>query len=225
MPRPPFIDRRDAGRQLARHLAQFAGHPDVLVVGLPRGGIPVAFEVAHALHAPLEPFIVRKLGVPGHEEYAMGAIASGGITVLDRDVVDQLGIPPLVVDRVARHEQAELERRQRAYRGARPFPELHGRTVIVIDDGLATGATMAAAVAALRELGPEQIIVAAPVAAPSTCAMLRRSADDCICALTPSPFHGVGLWYEDFAQTTDDEVRALLAEARDNAIPAGAGQT
>ncbi|HUF26972.1 MAG TPA: phosphoribosyltransferase family protein [Gemmatimonadaceae bacterium] len=190
----------------------------MLVVGLPRGGVPVAFEVARALRAPLETFVVRKLGVPGHEELAMGAIASGGITVLEQDVIRELGIPPGLVERVARSEQVELERREALYRGTRPFPELRGRTVIVVDDGLATGATMAAAVAALREPGPAKIIVAVPVAAPPTCAMLGEIADECICVATPTPFHGVGMWYVDFGQTSDEEVRSLLAEAdRDGA--------
>jgi putative phosphoribosyl transferase len=205
-----FQNRTLAGRMLARHLGDYAGRTDVLVLALPRGGVPVGFEVAQALEAPLDVFVVRKLGVPGHEELAMGAIASGGVRVLNDEVVDSLGIPESVIENVTRREFEELRRREQAYRGERPPPQVRGRTVILVDDGLATGSTMRAAVASLRRLGPERIIVAVPTAAPSTCEEFRQEADDCICAITPEPFHAVGLWYEDFSQTTDDEVHELL---------------
>jgi predicted phosphoribosyltransferase len=204
-----FADRADAGRQLASKLAQFEG-PDTLVLGLPRGGVPVAFEVAAALHAPLDVFLVRKLGVPGHEELAMGAIASGGVRVINRAVIEQLNIPREVFDSVAATEQAELERRERVYREQRPPAEVRHKVVIAIDDGLATGSTMRAAIVALRQREPDRIVVAVPVGAAATCAALRRQVDDVICALMPEPFLGVGVWYADFHQTTDAEVRALL---------------
>lgn len=208
-----FQDRRDAGRKLAEKLSAYAGRPDVLVLALPRGGVPVAYEVARALDAPLDVFIVRKLGLPGHEELAIGAIASGGVRVLNEDIVRGLRIPQSVIDAVAERELRELERRERAYRGDRPPPEVRGRTVILIDDGLATGASMRAAVAALRAQNPAQIIVAVPTAAPETCAALEPEVDKVICATMPEPFYGVGRWYEDFSQTSDEEVRALLEEA------------
>ena len=208
-----FTDRRDAGRTLAKQLSAYAGRPDVLVLALPRGGVPVAYEVARALDAPLDVFIVRKLGLPGHEELAIGAIASGGVRVLNEDIVRGLRIPDSVIDAVAQRELRELERRERAYRGDRPAPEAHGRTVILIDDGLATGASMRAAVAALRAQNPAEIIVAVPTAAPETCAALEPEVDKVVCATTPEPFYGVGRWYEDFSQTSDEEVRALLEEA------------
>lgn len=205
-----FEDRRDAGRALARKLAHQAGRQGVLVLALPRGGVPVAYEVARALGAPLDLFLVRKLGVPGHEELAMGAIATGGVRVLNHQVVSGFQIPAHVIERVASMEQAELERRERAYRGARPAPEVQGRTVILIDDGLATGSTMRAAVTALRQQEPERVIVAVPVGAVQTCEELRSLADEVVCAATPEPFFGVGQWYDDFSQTTDEEVHALL---------------
>ena len=210
-----FRDRREAGRFLARELAAYANRPDVIVLALPRGGVPVGYEIAQALHAPLDVFLVRKLGVPGHEEYAMGAIASGGVSVLNEEVVQRLGISPYQIETVAAREQRELERRERAYRGDRPEPEIRGRTVILVDDGLATGASMQAAVLALRRLQPARIVVAVPVAAPETCEQLREIADEVVCATTPEPFYAVGLWYEDFSQTSDEEVRALLAQAEE----------
>ncbi|HWQ15505.1 MAG TPA: phosphoribosyltransferase [Roseiflexaceae bacterium] len=214
-----FLDRRDAGRFLADHLRAYAGRPDVLVLALPRGGVPVAFEVARALGAPLDVFLVRKLGVPGHEELAMGAIASGGVRVINDEVAGALGIPESVIGAVAAHEQRELERRERAYRDDRPAPDVRGYTAILVDDGLATGSTMRAAVRALRLLGPQRIVVAVPVAAYETCASLRAEADEVVCAATPEPFHAVGLWYEDFSQTTDDEVRELLSRAAEWGAP------
>jgi putative phosphoribosyl transferase len=205
-----FRNRTEAGQLLAERLAPFAGRPDVLVLGLPRGGVPVAYEVSRALGAPLDVFVVRKLGVPGHEELAMGAIASGGVCVLNDEVVQVLNVPDRVIEAVSARELRELERRERTYRGDRPAPQMRGRTVILVDDGLATGSTMRAAVVALRRLGPASIIVAVPTAAPSTCEEFRHEADECVCDITPDPFYAVGLWYEDFSQTTDDEVRALL---------------
>ena len=209
-----FRDRRDAGRRLAAELHSYAGRGDVVVLALPRGGVPVAYEVARALGAPLDVFVVRKLGVPGHEEFAMGAIASGGTRVLDDHTIRSLGIPREDVERVTREERRELQRRETLYRGSRPLPDLTGKTVIVVDDGLATGATMRAAVAALRQHAPSAVIAAAPVAAPATCAAVRWTANDCVCVLKPDPFYGVGLWYEDFEQTTDAEVQRLLDAAR-----------
>lgn len=205
-----FADRRDAGRKLASALGALAGTPGLLVVALPRGGVPVAFEVARHLKAPLDVFMVRKLGVPGHEELAMGAIASGGVQVLNEELIAELGIPEAAVDRVAEREGKELERRERAYRDGRPPPELRSRPVLLVDDGLATGFTMRAAVMALRQRSAERVIVGVPVGAPETCEELSRIADDVVCATTPEPFHAVGLWYKDFSQTVDDEVRALL---------------
>jgi putative phosphoribosyl transferase len=208
-----FRDRADAGRKLATELRRYAGDPDLLVLALPRGGVPVAFEVAQSLEAPLEVFVVRKLGVPGYEELAMGAIASGGVIVLNADVVRQVGASQEVIDAVAARERRELERRERAYRGDRPVPAIAGHTVILIDDGLATGATMRAAAMALRRQNPKRLVVAVPVAAPETCDEFRAEVDEIVCARTPEPFFGVGAWYEDFSQTSDQEVRALLAEA------------
>ena len=198
---------------LATELAKYAHRPDVLVLALPRGGVPVAYEVARALGAPLDVYLVRKLGVPGQEELAMGAIASGGARVLNEAVVDPLRIPPRVIDAVATAELRELMRRERIYRGNRPAPEVRGCTVILVDDGLAMGATMRAAVAALRQQQPARIVIAVPVAAPSTCDELRAEVDEIVSATTPEPFYAVGLWYEDFAPTTDDEVRSLLERA------------
>ncbi len=209
-----FRDRADAGRHLLSKLGAYQGRPDVLVLGLPRGGIPVGYEVARGLGAPLDVFVVRKLGVPGQEELAMGAIATGGVRIVNRDVVDALHIPPHVVDRAAAEEARELERRQQSYRGERPEPRVEGQTVILVDDGLATGSTMRAAVAALRQQGPARIVIAVPVAAPSTCQELRQEVDEIVCFATPEPFMAVGRFYDDFAQTTDEEVRELLAAAR-----------
>ncbi len=209
----PFRNRTEAGRVLAQELMAYAKRGDVIVLALPRGGVPVAFEVAHALHAPLDVFVVRKLGVPGHEELAMGAIASGGVLVIEPSVVEDLSIPMEVVLDVAAREEQERLRREREYRGDRPGPDVRGRTVILVDDGLATGSTMRAAVAALRKLQPAKIVVAVPVAVRSTCEELAEEVDEVVCARTPEPFHGVGEWYADFSQTTDEEVRELLARA------------
>jgi len=209
-----FADRRDAGRVLTGLLTKYANRDDVLVLALPRGGVPVAFEVAHALRAPLDVFIVRKLGVPGHDELAMGAIATGGVRVLNEDVVGALGLSTKVIDAVAAREEKELERRERIYRGARTPPDVRERTVILVDDGLATGSTMRAAVAALRKQRPARIVVAVPVAAAETCEEFKTEVDETVCAATPRMFNGVGRWYEDFSQTSDDEVHELLAQAR-----------
>ena len=208
-----FQDRADAGRQLAEELLSYAGRDDVIVLGLPRGGVPVAFEVAQRLGLPLDVFAVRKLGVPGHEELAMGAIAPGGVRVLNEDVLHVIPDAQAIVEMVAAIEGEELERRERNYRSDRPPPDLKDRIVILIDDGLATGATMRAAVAALRQQGAAKIIVAVPVGAPSTCQDLKNCADEVICLQTPVAFIGVGQYYADFSQTTDEEVRELLAQA------------
>jgi predicted phosphoribosyltransferase len=208
-----FRDRTEAGRRLAERLTAYADRPDVLVLALPRGGVPVAYEVARALRAPLDVFLVRKLGVPGYEELAMGAVATGGVRVLNDQIVAGLRIPDHVIEAVAEAEQRELARRERLYRGDRPPPDVRHRTVILVDDGLATGATMQAAIKALRALPPARIVVAVPTGSPETCEQLKAQADDVICAITPEPFHAVGLWYEDFTQTTDEEVRDLLARA------------
>ena len=209
-----FADRRDAGRQLAWRLSRYADRDDVVVLALPRGGIPVAYEVARAIGAPLDVFVVRKLGVPGHEELAMGAIASGDVVVLSRDLINAIGVPADAIDDVIAAEREELERRERVYRDNAPPRRLDGKTAILIDDGLATGATMLAAVAALRKLHPRRIVVAVPVAAPDTCNALAYEVDEIICYETPEPFRAVGVWYHDFAQTSDDEVRRLLAASR-----------
>lgn len=208
-----FRDRFEAGRLLAAALRHYAGHPDLLVLALPRGGVPVACELARALHAPLDLMLVRKLGVPGHEEFAMGAIASGGIRVISEDVVRALGIPDRAIATVAAHEEHELKRRELSYRGDRPAAQVRGKTVILVDDGLATGSTMRAAVAALKAQGPERLVVAVPVAAPETCEAMRREVDEVVCALAPEPFFAVGQWYEDFSQISDEEVRQLLHRA------------
>jgi predicted phosphoribosyltransferase len=208
-----FRDRTEAGRLLAARLEKYAGKPDVMVLALPRGGVPVAFEVARALHAPMDVFIVRKLGVPGHEELAMGAVASGGVRVLNDHVVAGLGIPEYVIDAVVKWETEELKRRERLYRGNRPPADVRGKTVILVDDGLATGSTMLAAVQALRQQGPARIVVAVPVASPDTCELMKAYVDEIVCAATPEPFYAVGLWCEDFSQTTDEEVRELLARS------------
>ena len=208
-----LLNRREAGIELAAKLDHFAGRQDVVVLGLARGGVPVAYEVARALHVPLDVFVVRKLGAPGHEELAIGAIATGGIRVLNREAIELLGISSTVVERETMLEQQELERREKMYRGDRPAVNVKGRTVIVVDDGLATGSTMQAAIVALRRQGPASIIVAAPVVALETCEYLRTVADGCEYVQSPEPFYGVGLWYEDFSQTSDTEVRSLLAAA------------
>jgi len=206
-----FENRVEAGRLLAEKLQHYAGRKDVLVLALPRGGVPVACEVARSLRAPFDVFTVRKLGVPGHEELAMGAIATGGVRVVNARVVHDLKIPAATIQKAAQHEQLELERREAAYRGARLPPVIADRIVILIDDGIATGSTMRAAISAVRQQRPSRIVVAVPTAAPSTCEELRHEADEVIAVMTPEPFYGVGQWYQDFAQTTDEEVRAMLA--------------
>jgi putative phosphoribosyl transferase len=208
-----FKDRSEAGRELAATLQKYSGRQDVLVLALPRGGVPVGYEVARALHAPIDVFVVRKLGVPGHEEFAMGAVASGGVRVLNEQVVNVLRIPDYVIDAVAAWEQQELDRRERTYRANRPLPDVRGKTVILVDDGLATGSTMLAAVKALRQLKPARIVVAVPVASPDTCELLKDEVDEVVCAVTPEPFYAVGLWYQDFSQTSDEEVRGLLLQS------------
>lgn len=205
-----FRNRSDAGRRLAEKLAAYANRPHVLVLGLPRGGVPVSFEVARALGAALDVFLVRKLGVPGYEELAMGAVATGGGRVLNDEIVRGLGISEHEIDAVVARELQEVARRERLYRGDRPPPDVGGQTVILVDDGLATGATMRAAIEALRRQQPAHIVVAVPTASPDTCEALKAEADDVICAMTPEPFFAVGHWYDDFAQTTDDEVRDCL---------------
>ena len=215
-----FTDRYHAGRRLAAALAPYAGRPNLLVLALPRGGVPVGFEVARALHAPLDIMLVRKLGVPGHEELAMGAIASGGIRVMSPDIVNALSIPDRVIAAVAANEENELNRRERTYRDDRPAPDVRGKTVILVDDGLATGSTMRAAAAAIQARHPERLVIAVPVAPRETCESLLHEADDVVCATVPEPFFAVSNWYQDFAQTTDQEVRELLARAND--APAGA---
>jgi predicted phosphoribosyltransferase len=205
-----FVDRFEAGRVLATHLQEFKNRSDVVVLALPRGGVPVAYEIAHSLGAPLEVFVVRKLGLPGHRELAMGAIGSGGVRVLNDEIVNWFGVPPGVIDRVTREEQAELERREAAYREGRAPLSLKDKIVILVDDGLATGSTMKAAVQAVRAHQPARIVVAVPVGAPETCRELEGTADIVVCARTPDPFSAVGLWYRDFSQTTDEEVRGLL---------------
>src|SRR5215831_15179275 len=206
-----FKDRVDAGRLLATKLSKYAGRQDVLVLGLPRGGVPVAAEVARALDAPFDIFLVRKLGVPGHSELAMGALAEGGVEVLSDHLIRDLGIPEQAVQQVAVRERLELDRRDALYRQGRARPPIQGRVVIVVDDGLATGASMQAAVLALKRLGPSRVVVAVPVGAMETCERLRQEADEVVCAETPEPFQAVGLWYQRFDQTTDDEVRQLLS--------------
>jgi putative phosphoribosyl transferase len=208
-----FVDRRDAGRVLALHLAKYANRDDVIVLALPRGGVPVAYEVAAALGAPMDVFLVRKLGTPGHRELAMGAIASGGVRVLNEDVVRWYGIPESAIERVAREEEQELQRRERAYRDDLPAPDLANRTVILIDDGLATGSTMRAAAQAMRLHHPSRVVIAVPVGAPQTCTELAAVADEVICARMPEPFSAVGQWYLNFNQTDDEEVRDLLQKS------------
>lgn len=209
-----YENRIEAGRELAEALNSYAGREHLLVLGLPRGGVPVAREVAEALGAPLDVMIVRKLGVPGQEELAMGAIATGNVRVVNPRVVEAAGILDEDIDAVAAHEQEELRRREQTYRGDRPGPRVEGRCVILVDDGLATGSTMRAAIAAVRQQKPAEVIVAVPVAPPETIESLRDEANAVICPLTPSAFFGIGQWYEDFSQTTDEEVRRLLDEGR-----------
>ena len=208
-----FKNRRDAGQRLARRLERYVGRADLVVLALPRGGVPVAYEIAQTLRAPLDVLVVRKLGVPGHEELAMGAIAGGGIRVLHDEVIRAVGLPPAVLDQVTHDEERELLRREEAYRGTRAALPVEDRVVILVDDGLATGSTMRAAITAIRQRRPARIVVAVPVAAPDTCEELRNEADEVYCAATPAIFFGVGQWYEDFSQTTDEEVRSLLERA------------
>lgn len=205
-----FEDRRDGGRVLAGHLSRYAGRDDVVVLALPRGGVPVGYEVARALRAPLDVFVVRKLGTPGQEELALGAIASGGVQVLNNDVIDTVGVPEQTIKAIAAREIGELTRREQQYRGNRPPIDVAGKIAILVDDGLATGSTMRAAALALRQLGPSRIIVAVPVASAATCERLRGDVDEVLCIHTPENFFAVGQWYRDFAQTTDEEVRELL---------------
>jgi predicted phosphoribosyltransferase len=216
----PFRDRCQAGRFLSKSLAEYRDQPDVIVLALPRGGIPVGYEVARALHAPLDVFVVRKLGAPGQEELAMGAIATGGVRVINDEVVRILQIPPRVIDSVAEKETRELARRDRLYRGRRPPPVVSGRTVILVDDGLATGSTMRAAVTALRQQQPKRIVVAVPVAAAQTCREFRDQVEELICCYTPEPFYSVGFWYEDFSNASDEEIRELLERAAGEPSPA-----
>jgi putative phosphoribosyl transferase len=205
-----FINRKDAGQQLARHLGRYIHQTDVLVLGLPRGGIPVGAEIAKLLNAPLDVFLVRKLGVPGQEELAMGAIASGGVRVLNEEVIRQVRIPAETIERVTQLERAELQRREEAYRGDRPPLDVRGKTIILVDDGLATGASMYAALLAIREQHPAWIVIAVPVAAPETIHSFQSLVDEMVCVLTPTPFNGVGAWYEDFSQVSDEQVHVLL---------------
>ncbi|HEX5707697.1 MAG TPA: phosphoribosyltransferase [Pyrinomonadaceae bacterium] len=209
-----FRNRREAGRLLAGQLAHYANRADVLVLALPRGGVPVGLEVAESLRAPMDVFVVRKVGVPGCEELAMGAISTGGVCVRNEEVIEELGIRGEVFEAGAERERVELERRERAFRGQRPAPDVRGRTVILVDDGLATGSTMRAAARALRSQQPARIIVGVPVGAPEACEEFRREVDEVVCAVTPEPFHGVGQWYEDFTQTSDDEVHDILGRFR-----------
>lgn len=208
-----YQDRSDAGRRLAARLAHHAGDPSLLVLGLPRGGVPVAAEVAEALGAPLDVYVVRKLGVPGQRELAMGAIGSGGVRVMNERVLLAAGVVPEEIEEVIREEERELERRERALRGDRPAPQVEGRTIVLVDDGIATGSTMRAAIAALQARGAGKVVVAVPIAASETCAELAEEVDEVICAATPDPVRAISLWYEDFEQTSDAEVRELVERA------------
>ncbi|HEU5041607.1 MAG TPA: phosphoribosyltransferase family protein [Gemmatimonadales bacterium] len=210
---PCYENRSDAGRRLADRLARYAGTPSLIVLALPRGGVVIGAEVARRLGVPLDVLLVRKLGVPGHEELAMGAIASGGVRILSEDVIDALGISERDIAAVAAAEEDELERREQAYRGARTPPDVAGKTVILVDDGLATGSTMRAAAAALLAQGPRRLVVAVPVAPAATCEALRSEVDEVVCEVVPEDFHSVGEWYRDFRQTSDEEVRRLLGTA------------
>ena len=214
-----FQDRFEAGRVLASKLSEFSGKNNVVVLALPRGGVPVGYEVAQALHAPLDVFVVRKLGTPGQEELAMGALASGGTIVLNREVIQALGISQSTIDAVAARENPELERREREYRDGRPALQVEGRTVILVDDGLATGSSMRVAIKALRKESAAQVVVAVPVASPSACSEFATEADKIVCAATPEPFWAVGQWYRNFSQTTDEEVRELLARGAPASLP------
>jgi putative phosphoribosyl transferase len=209
-----FHDRAAAGRAVAEKLQQYRDRADTIVLALPRGGVPVGFEIARELHAPLDVFLVRKLGVPGQEELGFGAIASGDTTVFDRQLIADVSLFEDEIERIVAREKRELARRQEAYRAGLPPLDVRGRIAILVDDGLATGATMLAAVRAVRGMGPRKIVVAVPVSAPQTCERLRHEADEAVCLETPQPFWSVGLWYENFTQTTDEEVRSLLAQAR-----------
>jgi putative phosphoribosyl transferase len=209
-----FYNRTEAGRALATGLMAYAHRPDVLVLGLPRGGMVVAYEVAKALQVPLDLLLVRKLGVPGQEELALGALASGGVRVLNERVVDELAIPESIIETATTNAERELARRERIYRGHRPAPQVQGRIIILVDDGVATGATMQAAIAVVRSQHPARLVVAIPVAPPSVCAEIQEQVDEMICLMTPEVFLGVGVWYEDFSQLTDKQVRALLEQAR-----------
>lgn len=208
-----FIDRKEAGEKLSQHLKKFAGRSDTIVLGLPRGGVPVAYEVSKKLNAPLDIFLVRKLGVPGHAELAMGAIASGGVRIINTDVVNSLNIPQEVIDMVGNEEAVELERRSSAYRGNRSPLNLKDKITILVDDGLATGSSMRAAVTAVEKLNPKKIVVAVPLAAQETCRYFQDYVDEVVCLMTPEPFYGVGYWYQDFSQTSDDEVVDYLNQA------------
>jgi len=217
-----FRDRQEAGELLAEKLSVYIGQPEIIVLALPRGGVPVGVEVAKKLHAPLDVFVVRKLGLPGHPELAMGAIASGGVKVLNSDVVDTLRIPDDIIDAVAAKEVQELMRRERSYRGDLSPPEVAGKTVIIVDDGIATGSTMMAAISALRQLNVGKIVVATPTVARATYLFLRESADDVVAVIVPDTFYGVGQWYEDFSQTSDEEVHRLLGVMNPQGSPAAA---
>ena len=206
-----YSNRHEAGQRLALSLGAFEERPDVIVLGLPRGGVPVAYEIARALRVALDVFVVRKLGLPDQREFAMGAIASGGIVVLDHDLIARMRVTPAAVERVIAEERAELARRERLYRGSRPPLDVRGRTIILVDDGLATGASVQAAIAALKRQGPGSIVVASPVGSRDACRAIAAITDGCLCAAMPEPFNAVGLWYDDFSETTDDDVRTLLA--------------